>query len=490
MIKEIFSLASPQWQQRRRARTLSLFRSAAQRVPAYKDFLKKYKINPAKIKSWNDFKQVPLTNKKNYLRQYPMEKLCWDGHLEKPLVFTATSGSTGAPFYFPRGEKLDRQAALMHEIFLRNTLGKNPGPTLIINAFGMGVWIGGLITYKAFEIFSRENNFPLSIITPGINKNEILNAVKLLAPHYSQVIIDGYPPFVKDILDEAIAQGINIKKLNLRFTFAAETFTEGFRDYMARKANIKNVFRDFFHIYGSADIGSMAAEMPAGILIKSLALKDKNVFKSLFGQAEKSPTVAQYVPDFITFEGVAGELALSGNNTIPLIRYALGDKGGVFSYKEAVEKLRGFGVNLESEAKRAGIGDCMCQLPFVYIYERADFSTSLYGIIIYPEYIRETLLDKRLEKWLTGRFTMTTKFDQHQDQYLEVNLELKKNIKSGSVLKHVVLNHLVAGMLKRSSEFKELVKHVGKRAYPRLIFWPAEDPTYFKLGVKQKWVLK
>jgi len=33
--------------------------------------------------------------KKDYLRQYPLEKLCWDGSLKKSLVFTATSGSTG-----------------------------------------------------------------------------------------------------------------------------------------------------------------------------------------------------------------------------------------------------------------------------------------------------------------------------------------------------------------------------------------------------------
>jgi len=84
------------WEKEGQKRALALFHDAAVRVPAYKDFLKKNKIDHTKIQTWVDFQKVPLTSKKDYLRKYPLEQLCWDGKLNKPLVFTATSGSTQA----------------------------------------------------------------------------------------------------------------------------------------------------------------------------------------------------------------------------------------------------------------------------------------------------------------------------------------------------------------------------------------------------------
>ena len=46
-------------------RAISVFKLTAKYVPAYKDFLKKAKINPDKIITIQDFKQVPIIDKKN-----------------------------------------------------------------------------------------------------------------------------------------------------------------------------------------------------------------------------------------------------------------------------------------------------------------------------------------------------------------------------------------------------------------------------------------
>src|SRR3989344_6847668 len=93
---------SAYWSRVREETALRLFRAASLRVPAYKDFLKKHKVNPAKIKTFADFERVPETSKANYLRQYPLEKLVWDGNMRARMVFAVTSGSTGVPTYFPR----------------------------------------------------------------------------------------------------------------------------------------------------------------------------------------------------------------------------------------------------------------------------------------------------------------------------------------------------------------------------------------------------
>src|SRR6185437_8865633 len=163
------------WEKQRGRSALNLFHRAAAHVPAYKDFLQKNHINPQKIRTFKDFQLVPPINKKNYLRQYPLHKLAWDGTLATPLVWTATSGSTGEPFYFPRNHALDEQYSLIIESFLKNGSRGKEHSTLVIVGFGMGVWIGGLITYSAYEMAARKLNYPLSIITPGINKKEIFN---------------------------------------------------------------------------------------------------------------------------------------------------------------------------------------------------------------------------------------------------------------------------------------------------------------------------
>lgn len=490
VIKDIYNKKSDFWVKEGQKRSLKLFKDITKRVPAYEDFLKKNKINPRKINTWVDFQSVPPMDKKKYLKQYLLKKYCWDGTLAKPLVFTATSGSTGEPFYFPRGEQLDWQYSIFLETYFKNSSIKS-GSTLVIVGFGMGVWIGGLITYKAFEMLALRNNYPVSIITPGVNKLEIIHALKKLAPYFNQVILVSYPPFMKDIIDEAINEGIDFKKINLRLLLAAESFTENFRDYLTEKTNIKNVLLDTANIYGSADIGAMASETPLAILIRRLAINNKNLFNDIFGQIQKTPTLAQYNPLFINFEALNGEILLTGNNAIPLVRYAIGDNGGVLTFTEIKEKFKKHNINLKKEATRAGIKDKMYELPFVYIYERNDFSVKLYGAIIFPEPIREALLDNSVKELVTGKFTIVTKIDKELNQYLEINIELKKNIKTPRKnLITVISNLIVRKLLEKNSEYKNNYIIISKKVVPRLIFWPYEHPQYFKPGIKQKWIKK
>ncbi|MEK7547093.1 MAG: hypothetical protein AAB536_02865 [Patescibacteria group bacterium] len=476
------------WSDIGKKKALALFRQAARRVPAYGDFLKKNKISPEKIKNFSDFQLVPPVNKNNYLRQYSLNELCWDGTLENPFVLTATSGSTGEPFYFLRGERLDWESSVLHELFLLNSR-RRKGPVLVIVAFGMGVWIGGLITYKAFEIASRGKNYPVSIITPGINKIEIMNALKKLSPKFAETIIAGYPPFLKDVVDSAADEGINLKKLNIRLLFAAEPFTENFRDHIVKKAGIKNPALDTLNVYGTAEIGTMAYETPTSIMMRRLAVKDKELFRDVFSNIEKTPTFAQYNPFFVNFEAPEGEILLTGDNSMPLIRYAVGDRGGVYGFDEISPILKANGYDIEKEARKNSLKE-IYKLPFVYVYERIDYSTTLYGLQIYPEAIREALLKKSLNGFFTGKFTMITKFDKHKDQFLEINLELKKSKKAGENVKKKTLKEIIAMLREKNSEFRELHSHLGKRAIPKLVFWEYEHPLFFKQGVKQKWVRK
>ncbi len=478
------------WSHEREKNALSLFKDAAKRVPAYKDFLKKHRVDPAKIKTFKDFELLPTTDKKSYLREYPLEKLAWDGHLNKLIVYTSTSGSTGEPFYFPREQKLDWQYSILAEEFLKNSSYGTGGPTLVIIGFGMGVWIGGIITYKAFEIATQRSNLPVSIITPGINKNEIFHALRSLSPQYRETILIGYPPFIKDVLDEAHDEGINLKKLNMRLLFAAESFTEKFRDYVVKKAGVRNPILDTLNIYGTADIGAMAYETPTSILVRRLAMKNPKLFKDIFEDVSKTPTLAQYNPSFITFEAQGEDILLTGRNTIPLIRYSIGDHGGVMCFAQLEKKLKSNGIDLRREARKIDAERSISETPFVYVYERKDLSTKLYGAIIYPEHIREALQHEKLENFVTGKFTIMTKTDRKQNQFMEVHVELKPKMRASKYLQKLCHDLIVESLLLKNAEYRNNYSSIPHKVKPKMFFWPHEHHLHFKPGIKQKWVKK
>src|SRR3989344_2401849 len=179
---------SAYWMRERERHMLALFHDAARRVPAYKDFLRKNRVKPAKVRTLKDFELVPPVDKNNYLRAYPFEKLLWDGSAARHQVLTATSGSTGLPFYFPRPQNVDEQSMVFHKLFLDYTVAHRKGSTLVVICFGMGAWVGGLITYQAFRHIAVNTGYPLSLFTPGPSKKEVFEALRRLGPQFDRVI--------------------------------------------------------------------------------------------------------------------------------------------------------------------------------------------------------------------------------------------------------------------------------------------------------------
>ena len=85
---------------------------------------------------------------------------------------------------------------------------------------------------------------------------------------------------------------------------------------------------------------------------------------------------------------------------------------------------------------------------------------------------------------------MTTSFDDEQNQYLELHIELRKGEKESKELINRVTKEVVAWLRQHNAEFRELSDHLKERARPRVHLWPAEHPAHFKPGGKQKWIHK
>lgn len=471
-------------------RAVALFHEMSQRVPAYKDFLKAHKFSASTVRSIKDFNKIPPINKDNYLRKYPKEMLCWDGDFSHgQWVISTTSGSTGQPYYFPREELQDWQYAISAELYLRNNFKIQDNSTLYIVAFPMGAWIGGLFTYEALKIVSENGGYDLSIITPGIHKQEVINAVKQLSGSFDQTIIGAYAPFLKDILDDGARQGIDWKQQNVGFVFSAEAFTEKFRDYVFKVSEPKDPLLATLNHYGTVDLGTMAHETPESILIRRTLVEDHKL-QVLFPENRRQPTFAQYDPSLFYFEEEAHSLFCTAYSGLPLVRYDLKDYGGVLKRRQVHKLLKSNGIDIDESLEHARIDDATWNLPFVYIYERNDFSVSYYAFLIYPDMIRRALQDDSLQPFLTGKFTMLVDYNAEGRQELIIHAELTHETKASAELEKRVKAKVHQFLNEESSEYRETHNSIGSVAQPIIKLWSYEDAKYFKPGTKQKWVVK
>jgi len=478
------------WQQRGMNRALQQFFAMSQRVPAYKDFLKSKNFSLSSVRGPEDFKSIPTIDKDNYLRKYPKEMLCWDGEFAHgQWVISTTSGSTGQPYYFPREHSQDWQYAITAELYLRSNFQIHKRSTLYIVAFPMGAWIGGLFTYEALKIVAEHGGYELSIITPGIHKQEVINAVKQLGKSFDQIIIGAYAPFLKDILDDGIREGINWDDYNLGFVFSAEAFSEKFRDYVLRTTGTTDALRSTLNHYGTVDLGTMAHETPESVLIRRMLVAQNNL-QALFPEPERQPTFAQYNPELFYFESQDNNLLCTSYSGLPLVRYDLKDYGGVITRKDVHSRLRESGFDVEAAAKQSNIDDTLWNLPFVYVYERNDFSVSYYAFQLYPDTIRRALQHDGLLHGLTGKFTMQVDYNDAGRQQLSIHVELKHGVEPTEKLANEILEYVQERLVQESSEYRETYKMVGPEAMPIIYLWNYEDPTYFRPGTKQPWVIK
>lgn len=489
LLAELRKKREEYWIRSGEVRALKLFHKMAERVPAYKDFLQKKRFKADSVQTAEDFKSIPTIDKQSYLQKYSLDMLSWDGKLAgKQNVISTTSGSTGEPFYFPRTEQQDVQYALVAELYLRTNFQIHKKSTLYIVGFMMGAWIGGLFTYSALQILAKRGMYDMSVITPGVDKAGIINAVKKLGPYFDQIIIGSYAPFLKDVLDDGVRLGLDWKKYNLHFVFSAEGFSEEVRDYVVDIAGNKNIYTATLNHYGTVDLGTMSYETPVSILARRTAIQKRDIYERLFGVTNKLPTLTQYIPELFYFEEIDRTVICSAYSGLPLVRYDLKDIGGIFGFEKLKQLFAENGADFDALCRGAGIESTVWNLPFVYVFERNDFMVKFYLCDVYPETVKKALQRKDLERLITGKFTMMIKFNKNRDQYLEINIELKARVKETRELKNTVTRHITDQLLHENEGYRQVYKCIGKRAIAKIVFWPYEDPEHFRPGTKQQWV--
>jgi phenylacetate-CoA ligase len=463
--------------------TLALFHSVAATVPAYQAFLKAQNINPETIQTFSDFSQLPQVTKENYLKVYSLAELCKEGKLESCDIIAASSGSTGNPTFWPRFFSDELAITIRFEQIFYDSFFADTRRTLAVICFTLGTWVGGLFTTNCCRYLASKG-YPITVIAPGNNKEEIFRVVQELGGAFEQVVLLGYPPFIKDVVDTGIARGIQWPKYNIKMVFAGEVFSEEWRSLVGERVGSTNFFYDSAALYGTADAGVLGNETPLSICIRRWLANHPEAAKTLFGES-RLPTLVQYDPLSRFFEVENGNLLFSGDNGIPLIRYNILDTGGIIPYDKMLSLLGEYGFNplsaLTNERK-------IRELPFVYVFGRSNFTVSYFGANIYPENVTVGLEQSVIKEWVTGKFVLQVKEDADQNKILSIVVELAPGIEASKEKKVAIANSILTQLQRLNSEFANYVPQAYQT--PKITLTPTGDPEYFPIGVKHRYTRK
>ncbi|GAA0983081.1 phenylacetate--CoA ligase family protein [Acrocarpospora macrocephala] len=442
---------------------IELFRRVAESVPAYAAFLKEQGVDPGAVR---EFGSVPMTTKDNYVRRHPLAALCRDGVVGDMIA--VSSGSSGEPAFWVRSTADEKVVGeRFAEVF--RAFGAAERRTLAVVCFSLGTWVGGLFTIACVRQLA-DQGFPVTVVAPGNNKAEILRVLPVLAPQFEQVVLLGYPPFLKDVID---TPGVPWSSYNVKIVTAGEVFSEEWRALVAERAGIADPLTGTASLYGTADAGVLGNETPLSIEIRRFLAGRPDAAKELFG-ASRLPTLVQYDPAVRFFEEHEGTLLFTGDNGIPLMRYHIADEGGLISHKGMLGYLARFGFRPTAQGP---------ELPFVYVFGRSLFVVSYYGANVFPENVTVGLEQPGVSDSVTGKFVLAA---PEGAKGIELTVELAQGTVGTPELAERVSASVLQALKRLNSEFAHYVPE--DRQAPVVTLRPYGDPEHFPPGVKHRYV--
>jgi phenylacetate-CoA ligase len=455
---------------------LALFHTVAASVPAYPRFLAEQGKDPGEVRTFADFCTVPPVTKANYVTRHPLADLCRRGQLAACDMIAVSSGSTGKPAFWPRFVTDELGIARRFEQVFRDAFAAHERRTLAVVCFALGTWVGGMFTTACCRHLATKG-YPITVITPGNVKDEIFRVVEELGPSFDQVVLLGYPPFLRDVVDAGLARGLDWARLHVRLVTAGEVFSEAWRTLMAERIGSTDPTYDIASLYGTADAGVLGNETPLSVCIRRFLAGRPDAARALFGE-DRLPTLVQYDPMSRFFECVDGSLLFTGDGGVPLVRYAILDTGGILSYEAMMQKVAGFGFDPTPLLSRGGARP----LPFAWVFGRSDFTVSFYGANVFPENVTVGLEQPGVREWVTGKFVMEV--DRERDE-LVVVVELAPGEQAGQSRSDAAVRSIEEQLCLLNSEFKSYVP--AARRTPKVTLVATGDPKWFPVGVKHRY---
>ena len=101
-------------------------------------------------------------------------------------------------------------------------------------------------------------------------------------------------------------------------------------------------------------------------------------------------------------------LLFPGDNGVPLVRYHIADEGGLVGFDAMLSSCA---ARLRPAARARRPRRRCGALPFVYVFGRSHFTVSYYGANVYPENVTVGLEQPAVRDWVTGKFVLQARED-------------------------------------------------------------------------------
>ena len=269
-------------------------------VPFYKEAFDKAKIHPSRIKSLEDLKRLPFTNKTDLRDNYPFKLFTLPLH--EVVRIHASSGTTGKPTVVGYTKRdIDTWSALMARTL--SCAGVQKGD-VVQNAYGYGLFTGGL----GFHYGSEKLGATVIPISGGNTKRQIM----IMEDFGSTVLVctPSYALTIAEVMDE-----MEVKKERLKLRvgiFGAEPWSRNMRQQVETKLGIQAV-----DIYGLSEV------IGPGVSVECIEAKNGlHIFEDHFIPEVIDPDTGESLP-----YGEAGELVFTTltKEAFPVIRYRTKD---------------------------------------------------------------------------------------------------------------------------------------------------------------------
>ena len=157
--------------------------------------------------------------------------------------------------------------------------------------------------------------------------------------------------------------------------------------------------------------------------------------------------------------------ALQESISAPLIRYAIGDAGGLISFNDMLTFIKKESSNSfdpiqemlsESESTESSPRGIHFQ-PFVFVFGRAFWTVSLYGANVYVDHVMVGLEADHICQYVTGKFVLGVKEDENDGPRLHVIVELVPGSKYSEQLQLSIAQSIRDTLLRLNSEYAHYV---------------------------------
>ncbi|WP_425484644.1 phenylacetate--CoA ligase family protein [Kroppenstedtia pulmonis] len=269
-------------------------------VPFYHKKLKEKGVHPEKIKTVEDVKALPFTQKKDLWDQYPFGLFAVD--MKELARIHGSSGTKGKPTIVGYTRRdLKNWADMCARAIV--TAGGRSGD-LFHNAYGYGLFTGGLGLHDGGERLGT-----ITIPVSGGNRSRQVSLIQDFKPRG----IAGTPSFVLSLAETMKSKGWDPRKSSLEYgILGAEPWSEEMRHTLEETWGMEAL-----DIYGLSEV------MGPGVSIECREVKDGlHIAEDHFLVEVIHPKTLEPLP-----EGETGELVFTSltKEALPVLRYRTGD---------------------------------------------------------------------------------------------------------------------------------------------------------------------